>query len=56
MKEYSPDYIEGFIDALKLVVQQFEMIKIIDKSKLPDGINALKDKKKLDDLCERRKE
>jgi len=43
MKEYSPDYIEGFIDALKLVVQQFEMIRIIDASKLPDGINTLKD-------------
>jgi hypothetical protein len=48
--EYSPDYVKGFIDALELVVRQFRMIEIFDDGRMPDGINALKDKEKIKEL------
>ena len=52
MSEYSPDYVKGFIDALELVVKQFRLIEIIDYKKIPDGVNALKDKEKIDNIRE----
>lgn len=52
VEKYSSDYIKGFIDALELVVRQFRMIQLFDDGRMPDGVNALVDKKKIDKIKE----